>query len=72
MLSLCCGSTTTSGRLVYSGTRAARLREEFGDAFTFLNEDPAEPGALYRAGLRTVEEAPIKVFASSPFPKTTG
>jgi voltage-gated potassium channel Kch len=39
-----------------------RLAEEFGDAFTFLNEDPAEPNALQHAGLRSVEEAPHKSF----------
>ncbi len=39
-----------------------RLAEEFGDAFTFLNEDPGEPFALQHAGLRSVEEAPNQSF----------
>ena len=39
-----------------------RLAEEFGDAFTFLNEDPGEPFALQHAGLRSVEEAPHQNF----------
>jgi voltage-gated potassium channel Kch len=39
-----------------------QLRQEFGDAFTFLNEDPADPGALRRAGLLSVDEAPHQNF----------
>ena len=44
------------------GHETDRLAEEFGDAFTFLNEDPAEPYALQHAGLRSVEEAPHQNF----------
>jgi hypothetical protein len=44
------------------GHETDRLAEEFGDAFTFLNEDPAEPYALQHAGLRSVEEAPHQSF----------
>jgi voltage-gated potassium channel Kch len=44
------------------GHETDRLAEEFGEAFTFLNEDPAEPGALQHAGLRSVEDAPDQNF----------
>jgi voltage-gated potassium channel Kch len=44
------------------GHETDRLAEEFGEAFTFLNEDPAEPNALRHAGLRSVEEAPYQSF----------
>jgi hypothetical protein len=39
-----------------------QLASEFGEAFTFLNEDPGEPRALFHAGLRSVEEAPHQSF----------
>jgi voltage-gated potassium channel Kch len=49
-----------AGRLF--GHETNQLRDEFGDAFTFINEDPSEPGALRRAGLKPVEEAPHQSF----------
>jgi len=74
-LEICREILKTAGHAVvmmwkHSDERAARLfrhetdrlAEEFGEAFTFLNEDPAEPGALYHAGLRPVAEAPHQNF----------
>ena len=52
----------TSERRASLGTRPRSWPKEFGGAFTFLNEDPAEPNALRRAGLRSLEEAPHQSF----------
>jgi Trk K+ transport system NAD-binding subunit len=50
----------------HADERAARLlrhetqllADEFGQTFTFVNEDPTEPGALRRAGLHPPTDAP--------------
>jgi len=65
-LEICKEILKTAGHAVvlvwkHADERAARLlsheagllTNEFGDAFTFFNEDPTEPGALRRAGLHS-------------------
>jgi voltage-gated potassium channel Kch len=68
-LEICKEILKTAGHAVvlmwkHTDERSARLMRhetdllttEFGNAFTFLNEDPTEPGALRRAGLEPASE----------------
>ena len=49
-----------------------RLAEEFGDAFTFLNEDPANRSRCSMPDCARSKKRRTKNFASSPSPRTTG